>query len=60
MAAILERGQRRGEVDPDVDLELAIDLLTGPLMYRLYFSGSPVDPALVEALVDRVLRAIAV
>lgn len=59
VAHLLERARQRGEVDPELDLELAIDLLTGPLMYRLYFSGGPVDQALVEALVDRVLRAIA-
>ncbi|HRW39190.1 MAG: TetR/AcrR family transcriptional regulator [Acidimicrobiales bacterium] len=58
VAEVIERARARGEVDPAMDVELAIDLLTGPIMYRLYFSGSPVDPATVETLVDRVVRAI--
>lgn len=59
VAHLLERARQRGEVDPAVDPDLVIDLLTGPLMYRLYFSGAPVDRSVVEELVDRVLRAVA-
>lgn len=59
LAEVIERAQARGEVQQDLDVELAIDLLTGPIMYRLYFSGSPVDRPTVEGLIDRVLRAIA-
>lgn len=59
VANILERARARGEVDTDLDVELAIDLLTGPIMYRLYFSGDRVDAALIDTLVDRVIRAIA-
>lgn len=59
VAELIARGRDRGEVADDLDVELAIDLLTGPIMYRLYFSGLPVDASLVEDLVDRVLRAIA-
>ena len=58
VAQVLDRAKARGEVAADLDVELAIDLLTGPIMYRLYFSGQPVDAPLVEALVDRVLGAI--
>ncbi len=59
VAELLDRARARGEVEADLDVELAIDLLTGPIMYRLYFSGSPVDGPMVEELVDRVLRAVA-
>lgn len=59
VARIIERARDRGEVDADLDVELAIDLLTGAIMYRLYFSGLPVDPPMVEEMVDRVRRAIA-
>ncbi len=58
VARILERAIDRGEVEADLDIELAIDLLTGAIMYRLYFSGLPVDPPTVAELVDRVRRAI--
>lgn len=59
VAAILDRARARGEMAATVDTDLAIDLLTGPIMYRLYFSGARVDAALIEELVDHVLRAIA-
>lgn len=59
VASILHRARDRGEVAPDVDVELAIDLLTGPIMYRLYFSGGRVDAATIERLVDHVIRSIA-
>ena len=58
VAAILRRAVERGEIGPDVDLELAIDLLTGPIMYRLYFSGAVVDHEVIEHLVDLVVGAI--
>lgn len=60
VAHILRRAQGRGELAADTDIDLAIDLLTGPIMYRLYFSGGVVDPAMIERLVDHVLRALAV
>lgn len=59
VARIIERGIDRGEVAADLDVELAIDLLSGSIMYRLYFTGLRVDPPLVEDMVDRVCRAIA-
>ena len=58
VAAILERARLRGEIEADVDVELVVDLLTGPIMYRLYFSGAVVDQAMIQELVDRVLRCI--
>ena len=58
VAAMITRARGRGEVDPTIDLELVIDMLTGPIMYRLYFSGEPVDATLITHLIDRVLRAI--
>lgn len=59
LAQIIERGRARGEVGPDVDIELAVDLLTGPILYRLCFSGLPVDLEFIQDLIDRSLRAIA-
>jgi AcrR family transcriptional regulator len=40
---IVERAKARGEVRPDVDTELAIDLMVGPMIYRLIVAGG--DPA---------------
>ncbi len=56
---VLARGRERGEVDPTVDVEQCIDLLTGPILYRLLFTGAEVTPAVIARSIDLVLRAIA-
>jgi AcrR family transcriptional regulator len=58
VAGILVRAQERGEVAENVDTELVVDLLTGAIMYRLYFSGAPVDEDVVQRLLEGVLTAI--
>jgi AcrR family transcriptional regulator len=44
-----------GDPAPDLDPELLIDLLVGPIYYRLLVSGAPLTPAYVERLADAVL-----
>ena len=39
LAEVLERARGRGELRPDVDTEVAIDLLAGPMIYRLLIGG---------------------
>jgi AcrR family transcriptional regulator len=39
MAEVLRRGVDRGELRADLDLELAMDVITGPWVYRLLISG---------------------
>jgi AcrR family transcriptional regulator len=51
----LERGRARGEVRPDIDLEVAVDLLAAPFYYRELVSGQPVDDALADEVVDAVV-----
>ena len=36
LETVLRRAVARGEVRDDVDLELAIDLLAGPVIYRMH------------------------
>jgi AcrR family transcriptional regulator len=55
---ILRQAQERGEVNDEVDIELVVDLLTGAIMYRLYFSGAVVDENVIRSLLDGVLIAI--
>jgi AcrR family transcriptional regulator len=55
MRRILQRGRDRGELAPEADLELLIDLLYGPLLFRALISGGPLDPAQVDSLTDAVL-----
>jgi len=58
VAGILRRAQERGEVADNVDVELVVDLLTGAIMYRLYFSGARVDEDVIRRLLEGVLVAI--
>jgi AcrR family transcriptional regulator len=43
LATVLERAIARGEVRADADVELAIDLLAGPIVYRAIITGGNVD-----------------
>jgi AcrR family transcriptional regulator len=43
MGEVLRRGVARGELRADLDIELAIDVLTGPWVYRLLISGGDPD-----------------
>lgn len=58
VAGILRRAQERGEIGEGFDVELVVDLVTGAIMYRLYFSGAVVDDAVIRRLLDGVLLAI--
>ena len=53
----LEAGAARGELRPDVDVRLAIDLLAGPFFYRFLIGGELPDVALARDVVAAVLRA---
>ena len=37
--AIVERAKARGEIRDDVDTELAVDLMVGPIIYRMIIAG---------------------
>ena len=53
ITGLLVRGIERGELRPELDTGIAIDLLLGPIYYRLLMSGRP----LTRAFVDRLIRA---
>jgi AcrR family transcriptional regulator len=55
---ILQRAIDRGELAAGTDLELAVDLLAGPVIYRRLVSHAPVGPTYRTRLVDAVLAAI--
>lgn len=56
---VLRRGVERGDLRPDLDLELALDVLGGPLFYRLLVTGGPIDEQLAEGVADLILRGFA-
>jgi AcrR family transcriptional regulator len=56
---VLRRGVERGDLRPDLDIELALDALGGPLFYRLLITGGPLDDELAEGVADLILRGFA-
>jgi AcrR family transcriptional regulator len=59
LSEVLRRGVERGDLHPGVDLELALDVLGGPLFYRLLITGGPIDNQLAEGVADLILRGFA-
>jgi AcrR family transcriptional regulator len=55
---ILERGVQRGELKQDVELEICIDLIYGPLFYRLLVTGEKLDEAFIKILVTYAFEGI--
>ncbi|MBX3313113.1 MAG: TetR/AcrR family transcriptional regulator [Actinobacteria bacterium] len=54
------RAMARGEVGADLDVELTIDLITGSVLNRLFFSDLPVDEDVLAKVLDVVLAGIGV
>jgi len=59
LAEVLRRGIERRDLRPDLDLELALDVLGGPLFYRLLITGGPIDEQLAENVTELMLRGFA-
>jgi AcrR family transcriptional regulator len=55
---LLEAARARGEVRADLDLEVALDLLFGPLFYRLLMGHGRLNVAFVDSLVDHALGGL--
>ncbi len=55
---IFARAMQRGEMAADIDVEVAIDLLYGPLYHRLLHGHLPLDDAFVESLVELAVAGL--
>lgn len=55
---IIQAGIDRGEFRADVDLELIIDLIYGPMWYRLMVGHQPLDKAFAESLPQLAIAAL--
>jgi len=53
--SVIERGKQTGELDRDVDAELLIDTVYGPIYYRLLLGHGPLTQEFGKALVDNAL-----
>jgi AcrR family transcriptional regulator len=56
---VLERGISRGDLRTDLDFELALDVLGGPLFYRLLITGGAIDESLADGVAELILRGFA-
>lgn len=54
---LVERGIARGELRDGLDPEMVTDLLLGPIYYRLFLSGSPLNDDFGKQLVATLLPA---
>jgi AcrR family transcriptional regulator len=52
---ILRRAADRGELPPDVDIGLLLDIYAGAVFYRVLVSGEPVTDLLAEQLVSLLI-----
>lgn len=57
--ALLNEAKEAGEIGGDTDIELALDQLYGPILYRLLIGHSPVNREVVSMLLEQLLRGIA-
>ena len=55
MMRVINAAQDRGEISKNIDLELALDQLSGPLFYRRLITHSPIDSDFIEKLVDSLI-----
>jgi AcrR family transcriptional regulator len=58
--ALLRRAIDRGELHPDIDVDLALDLVYGPLFHRLLHGHAPLNDRFVRDVVDAVLAGLGV
>jgi len=57
--ALFARGIREGEFKPGIDVELAADLVYGPVWYRLLVAHQPLDKAFAKQLPSLAVAALA-
>jgi hypothetical protein len=56
---IWDRGVARGDLDPNLDPEVALDLIFGAAMYRRATGHGGLTPADADAIVATAMRALA-
>ncbi|MFD8010751.1 TetR/AcrR family transcriptional regulator [Streptomyces sp. NPDC058955] len=54
----MRRAQDQGQLHPDANLDVALDLFYGPLYHRLVFHLGLPDPEYLDTLIAHVIRAL--
>jgi hypothetical protein len=55
---ILELGIERGELREDLDPEVAVDVLYGPIYYRMLVGHAPLGEDFADTLADHVFAGL--
>jgi len=55
---ILQRAMARGEIDPGIDMGLALHLVEGPLMSATVLQNRPMTDEMAAEMVSRVVKAL--
>jgi AcrR family transcriptional regulator len=55
---LLEQAIREGAVRPDLDAEVGLDLLYGPLFFRLLMGHAPLDASFTDEVLSHALRGL--
>jgi len=58
VAGLWERGVARGQLAPGIDVEVATDLLFGPLVFRLVSGHAPLSPRNARAIAEAALAGL--
>lgn len=58
LRTVIERWMAKGELPDDLDVELLLDLLIAPVLYRWQVTDAPVDDDLIARLFDMVLEGV--
>lgn len=56
--ALLDRAAAEGSIRGDADFDVILDLIYGPIFYRLLMGHAPVSESFVEALLTEVLKGL--
>jgi AcrR family transcriptional regulator len=56
--AVVTRAIGHGELPPDTDIDLALDLIFGPIYHRMLHGHAPLTDRFAEAVVDTALRGL--
>ncbi|UQW99058.1 TetR/AcrR family transcriptional regulator [Rummeliibacillus sp. G93] len=56
--SLLEKGIQRGELKKSIDIDICIDLIYGPIFYRLLVTGERLDESYVRQLILNAFEGI--
>jgi len=52
---VFERARERGELRPDLDLEIVVPALAGIVLHRVFILGEQPDAELIERTIDQII-----